>query len=204
MLPMTDEVKGIVAELATFAIGRKRAICELEQDFIDVPPVVVAVTGDTLTAGESPMMDGETAPNYVRRICQEMFRCDMRRFDYVAAVVDSFVRFYDRDDVALVVDNPPAQGELATAYASDPFSEVLEGFTILVVGATGDYLDAFIQYKRDDSGMPYVADDTSVVVSETIRGCGTDTTLEVLTEFVMNCRLSARELPPSSGEPTVG
>jgi hypothetical protein len=112
----------------------------------------------------------------------------------MVSVVDSFVRYYDTGDDARRLSVGLADGQLAKEFSSDPLTDVVEGFCVTVFDRTGDVLEAFIEYKRNDEGMPYATD--KVTVSDSVKSGQSGFVFDAVNAFVLLCRTSPKSTPP--------
>lgn len=198
-LALTDSVVELLDEVAAIVMARKIEACRNADACVDVSPLIVGVKDDNLVWGETNPLLTRPVVDEVRGMLRSMYSHPvMRRLDYVVCAVDSFVRYLDREVDGSAPSYGLPDGSLAKEYQTNPFTDVVEGFTLLIFDATGDFLDAFVEYKRDDKGMPVVCD--KVIVGDSVRGATSDDVFRSVEEFVLMCRVSPDDLPPSDSD----
>lgn len=192
---LTDDVKLLLDEVSSIAMARKVVLSQEAKECVDVPPCVIVVKDDdTLVGAECDLSLGGSVLQQVRTITRNIYsHPELRRFQYVVSVVDSFVRYFNDVEYERARSEGLADGQLAKEFSSDPFANVVEGFCVTLFDATGDVLEAFIEYKRDDSGMPYPTQKVSV--SQSMKSGQSSEVFDVMTEFVTMCRLSPSDVP---------
>ena len=194
-IDLSDEVKLLLDEVSSIAMARKVVLSQEAKECVDVPPCVIVVKDDdTLVGAECDLALGGSVIQQVKTIVRNIYsHPDLRRFQYVVSVVDSFVRYFDDVEYERVRGQRLADGALAKEFSDDPLTDVVEGFCVTVFDATGDVLEAFVEYKRDDRGMPYPTE--KVTVSQSVKSGQSSEVFDVMAEFVAMCRLSPNDVP---------
>lgn len=196
---LTDDVKALLDEVSSIAMARKIVLSQEAKECVDVPPCVIVVKDDdTLVGAECDLSLGGSVVQQVKTIVRNIYsHPELRRFQYVVSIVDSFVRYYDGSEYERVKGQRLADGALAKEFSDDPLTDVVEGFCVTVFDATGDVtggvLEAFVEYKRDDRGMPFATNKVSV--SDSVKSGQSSEVFDVMAEFVMMCRLSPDDVP---------
>lgn len=198
-IELSDDVKLLLDEVSSIAMARKVVLSQEAKECVDVPPCVIVVKDDdTLVGAECDLSLGGSVVQQVRTIVRNIYsHPELRRFQYVVSIVDSFVRYYDSSQYEKVKSMSIPDGSLAKEFSDDPLTDVVEGFCVTVFDATGDVtggvLEAFVEYKRDDKGMPFATNKVSV--SDSVKSGQSSDVFTAMAEFVMMCRLSPTDVP---------